>query len=131
MKNLKVLAATLTLLVGASGAALAQPKQHDRRSDDRPTANSAYVFNHADHDGISRASEMSYAPPRADRDDWNRSFVNARTRQDDVRGRDDDAGSQYRAAESRRGDERFQQTREVRTRNVHPVRPGTADRDRF
>lgn len=128
MMNLKVLAATLTLLVGASGAALAQPKQHDQKTEDRQTV---FVSNRADHDGISRGNEVSYEQPRADRDDWNSSFVNGRARMDDVRRSDDDAASQYRAAESRRGDERFQQTREVHARNTHPVRRGTQDRDRF
>lgn len=132
MKNLKVLAATITLLVGASGAALAQPKQHDQDNAERRTQKAAVVSNQAEYGRSVRGSEISYAQPRDDRDDWNSSFVNTRRDQDEVRGRDrDDAAWQFRAVETRRGDERIQQTREVHARNMHPMRPGTSDHDRF
>ena len=132
MKDLKVLAATLAVLVGASGAALAQPKQHDRDGAERRTQNVAVVSNHGDYDRDFRGGEMSYAQAGTDRDDWNRRIVNTRRDNDDVRGRDrDDAAWQERTVESRRFDERIQQTREAHGRDMRPVRPGTSDHDRF
>ena len=133
MKRMNVLAATLAVLLATCGAALAQPEQHDQNSAARRTPNVALASNHGDFARTLRGSVSPTEQTRADRDGWNSSFVKARSRKDIIQKRDRDEGAagQFWAAEARRSEGQFQQAREVHTRNMHPIRPGTSDNERF
>lgn len=133
MKRINVLAATLALLAGASGAAFGQPRQHDQRRVESRTASVAVVAKQGGRDdGFRRGSTVEYAQPRSDREDWNNSFVYNTSGQHEIRGRDldrDVAGD--RTVDRRQSEDWIQQTRQVEARNMRPVRHGTPARDRF